>query len=551
MHSVSEGLAIVEDKLEIPQASLLEERPLRLLAAFAIAQHHDVELSARAQRLIRQHIHLVDDVFREDPEAADLFRRILGSPTRVYRSLQLMDELGLLGAYLPEFGRLVGMWQQDMYHTYTVDVHSLFLVEQLRRLRKGRFRDELPLATGLMREVRSPEVLFLACMVHDIGKGLGGGHSEKGARMVPALAKRLGLEDGEKELVEFIVRHHLTMSAMAEQRDVQDSAVILRLANLCGTRERLRSLFLSTIADIRSVSPEAWTRWKGGLLESLYRNTAEWLEAGQAGEASEFFLERAIRRAAETRAGGLRALEESGEDRERVERFFDELPPRYWLDHEPAQVAAHVRAGLAFAATGADVRVHSFAPSQGHQFWGVIVLAPDRPGLFSTVAGVLTALGHNILAAQVYTTRSGMAMEIYQVDPIAGGRDEELLEVERIEVRLRRALEGAEQPHPERPRQAAPRLVRAQPPSVRITNDESDFYSIVDVATHDRPALLHDLTRTLHSLGLEIVMSRAATRANRVTDAFYVTDDGHKIQGEERRAQIEARLHDVLRQSAG
>ena len=161
------------------------------------------------------------------------------------------------------------------------------------------------------------------------------------------------------------------------------------------------------------------------------------------------------------------------------------------------------------------------------------------------------SIGHNILAAQVYTTRSGMAMEIYQVDPIAGGRDEELLEVERIEVRLRRALEGAEQLQPERPRQPVPRLVRAQPPSVRITNDESDFYSIVDVATHDRPALLHDLTRTLHSLGLEIVMSRAATRANRVTDAFYVTDDGHKIQGEERRAQIEARLHDVLRQSAG
>src|SRR5262249_51780653 len=162
-------------------ASLIEERPMRLLAAYAVAQHHDVELSPRAQRVIRQNLHRIDDAFRADPEASAFFRQILASPTRVYRTLQSMDEIGLLGAYLPEFAHRLCMWPQHMSHTYTVDVHSLSLVEQLRRIQRGRYRAELPLATELMREVRNPLWLYLGCLLHDIGKGRGGGHSGKGA----------------------------------------------------------------------------------------------------------------------------------------------------------------------------------------------------------------------------------------------------------------------------------------------------------------------------------------------------------------------------------
>ncbi len=551
-HALADGFALVDGRLEIPHASLLEERPVRLLSAFAIAQHHDVELSARAQRLVRQHLDLVDDAFRKDPEAATLFRQILRAATRVYRTLETMDELGLLGAYLPEFGRLVGLWQQDMYHTYTVDVHSLFLVEQLRRLRKGNFREELPFASSLVREVRAPELIYLGCMLHDIGKGLGGGHSERGAAMIPAIAQRLGLSDEEQASIEFLVRQHLTMSEMAERRDVHDSRVILNLANLCGTREQLRNLYLATIADIRSVSPEAWSTWKGGLLESLYRNAAEWLEAGgEAPDATRAYLERAMRRADEARGETADRLVARGADRDRVESFLDVVPPRFFLDHSVSQLVEQIRNALAFLDSDAVVGVYPFHPDGDEaEFWGVAVLAQDRSGLFSQVAGVLTACGHNILAAHVYTTRTGLALEIYQVDPLAGGTEEEELEVERIGSRLGALLSGVGDlgVRSPRPSVARPRSLRAQPPSVRIANQDSDFYTIIDVSTNDRPALLYDITRTLSDLGLEIVMSRAATRAARVTDAFYVTDRGGKVLDVERQREIEARLLRAIRQ---
>ncbi len=553
--ALADGFALLDGRLQIPHASLLEERPVRLLSAFAVAQHHDVDLSARAQRLIRQHLHLIDDAFRKDPEATSLFRQILHAPARVYRSLEAMDELGLLGAYLPEFGRLVGLWQQDMYHTYTVDVHSLFLVEQLRRLRKGNFRDELPFATSLVREVRSPSMLYLGCMLHDVGKGLGGGHSERGAAMIPAIAQRLGLSEEEQGDVEFIVREHLTMSDMAEQRDVHDSRVILNLANLCGSRERLRNLYLATVADIRSVSPEAWTTWKGGLLESLYRNAAEWLETGaEAPEATRAYLERAMQRAEGARLAAADQLVAQGANRERVKTLLDVIPPRFFLDHSLPQLVEQICSVLAFLDSEAPVGVYPFHPDgDDAEFWGIAVLARDRPGLFSLVTGVLRGCGHNILAAHVYTARSGLAIEIYRVDPILGGKEEEELEVERIETRISALLSGAGSlgARSARPIEARPRSLRAQPPSVRIANEDSDFYTIIDVSTEDRPALLFDITRTLSDLGLEIVMSRAATRAERVKDAFYVTDRGNKVLDPERKREIEEALLGTIQQERG
>ncbi|MFI5315817.1 MAG: [protein-PII] uridylyltransferase [Myxococcota bacterium] len=541
-HPVAEGFAISGGRLEIPAASLLEERPLRLLAAFAIAQHHDVELSPRAQRLVRQQLHRVDDSFRADPEASAFFRQILGSPTRVYRSLQTMDEVGLLGAYIPEFAHLVGMWQQDMYHTYTVDIHSLFLVEQLRRIQRGRYRAELSLATELMREVRNPVLLYLACLLHDIGKGHGGGHSGKGAAMIPLLAKRLGLPDEETSIVEFLVRHHLTMSAMAEQRDVHDPRLILRLAKLCGSRLYLRLLYLVTVADIRSVSPVAWTSWKAGLLECLYRNTAEWLEAGEETEAAEqFLIERAMSQASATAARAVDILAAGGIEKTDAEALLDQMPRRYLLENAPEEVASHMRTAFAFLAERPPARVEPFREASGNsRSWGLVFVAPDRPGLFATLAGVLSGCGHNILAASAYTTRDGLALDLFDVDPIAGGPEEHGLERARIEKRLAAVLAGeAEIPAP--PRQPSlPRVLRVQAPSARIENDDSDFYSIIDVDAMDRPGLLYDISRALSDQGLSLVAVRASTRASRATDAFYVTTlDGHKLVDPEQIRSVE------------
>jgi [protein-PII] uridylyltransferase len=531
--AVAEGFVIADRRIEIPHADLLQQRPARLLAVFAIAQHHDVDLSPRAQRLIRQNLDLITPAFRRDEEAAALFRQILSSPLRVYRSLRQMSELGVLGAYIPEFADLVGLWQQDMYHTYTVDVHSLFLVEQLRRIQRGHYRKELPLATALMREIRSPVVLYLSCVLHDIGKGKGGGHSEKGARMIPRIARRLHLSDAEIAEVQFLVRHHLTMNAIAERRNVHEHRVIVRLAELGETRERLRNLYLITVADIRSVSPEAWNQWKASLLDTFYRNAAQWLEADDA-ESQDRLVQQRAERAERCRAEALALLETWGRSVDRAGAFLDTMPPRYLVVSYPDEMASQLVAAIEFLDASAPLGVFIYRPSrEDAAYWGLVVIARDRPGLFSTTTAVMSGLGHNVLSAEIYTTREGLAFDLFQLSPVAGGGpQEEELERERIEQvlgevlyrggKIRKISRIGRSP-------AASPTVRPRRPRMRISNADSDFYTIIDVAADDRTGLLADVTRALTKQNLDIGMSRVATRAQRVTDVFYVTEDGQRI----------------------
>jgi [protein-PII] uridylyltransferase len=369
--------------------------------------------------------------------------------------------------------------------------------------------------------------------------------------MVPAICERLGLSETETARVQFLVRHHLTMSAMAEQRDVHDPRQIMRLVSLVQSREQLRSLYLLTVADIRSVSPEAWTGWKAGLLEAFYRNAAEWLEAGaEEGAAEQFFLERALRRFEESEREAVALLAEQGVGSARAEGFLEQMPRRYLLNHSPAEIAEHVRAALAFADSGKLVGVSAFVdPEDEKSFWGIVVVTRDRPGLFSTVSGVLTALGHDILAAQVYTSKDQLAVEIYVMAPIEGGDEEAALETERIETRLSQILEGTRELGPvDRQARAGRPAVRTTPPSVQVLNGESDLFSVIEVVTNDRPALLYDITRTLAELELDVGLSRASTRAQRATDAFYVTDHGHKLTDPERCKQVEEALLRAIRQ---
>jgi [protein-PII] uridylyltransferase len=544
-HLVEDGFAIVDGKLEIPRAELLEERPLRLLSAFAVTQRHDVDLSPEACSLLHRHLHLIDDGFRRDPEAAALLRRILNSPQRVYRALRAMNELEILGAYIPEFQHLFGLWQQDLYHTYTVDAHSLFLVEQLRRTRKGRYRDELPIASELMREMDEPFALYLGCLLHDIGKGLGGNHCPVGADMIPEIAKRLHLTPEEQDTVHFVTLHHLFASYMADRRDVNDPATIRNLARLCQTRERLKILYLATVADIRSVSKEAFTRLKHGQLMALYRNTMEWLEASaDEADPSRILLERAAARAQATQSAALAAVAVEGGDRAQAEQLLESMPPRYLLSHDAAEIALHLRFALDYTAAPREVGLYSYRPVEG-RFWGLVVLAPDQPGLFSRVAGALADCGHNVRGASVYTARDGLALESYQLDPIAGGPMEEAANRQMIERRVRSALAGQPlAPLRRRVSDAPAGTVRQVAPSVIVDNQESDLYTVIDITAQDRPALLYDITRTLAELGLDIAVSRASTRANEAVDSFYVTErgPGGKKVPEERQEEVRRAL---------
>ena len=406
-----------------------------------------------------------------------------------------------------------------------------------------------------MRELRQRDVLFLGCLLHDIGKGKGGGHSARGARTVPEIARRLGLDPDETDEVQFLVLHHLHMSTLAERRDVNDPRLILNFAQLVGNRRRLRNLYLLTVADIRSVSPEAWTAWKGGLLEALYRNTADCLEAEVSDEAApRYFLERAIERAAQAEGAVLALLREGGGAEERARALLETLPKRYVLLHEPADIAVHLEAALAHLESGkrVGVELHHVEGAEGASC-ELVVFAADRLGLVSIVSGILAASGRNILSAYVYTTREGLAMEIYRVTGVGGGPEEKEEERARLEQRIQEVIEGR------RSAEAlaisslppGPRPARVQPPVVRISNEDSDLYSIIDVEAEDRPGLLYAITHTLAEVGLNVHMSRAATRANRVRDAFYVTEAGHKILDPKRQEEIRRALQRAVEHAPG
>ena len=549
---IGDGFELNNGRIDIPDASVLEERPHRLLSVFRASQEHDADLSPRAQRMVRQHLHLLDAAFCREAETSELFLEILSAPNRAYRALVTMNELGLLGLLIPEFAHLVGLWKHDLYHTYTVDAHSLFLIEQLQRIRKGNFAAELPLATQLLQDLESTKVLYLSALLHDIGKGKGGGHSPKGAALVPQIGRRLGLTQSEIDHVSFLVLHHLTISGIAENRNVHDSRLILNVANLCGTRAKLRTLYLLTVADIRSVSPEAWTSWKAGLLAALYRNVAEWLESGLGDEsASGFFLGRAAARIEQAEAEVEEQLQASGIEREETRSFLESMPRRYILNHGPGEIAEHIRAAFDYAGTGRTAAISLFQPEhESDPFSGVTVLAADRPRLLSTMAGVLAAANHNILGAQVYTNRHGLALEIYEVERIPGGAEEAEAERSRLERGLIAALEnpgGARDSGGLRGRNVSGvRLPRGET-SVRISNNESDFYSIIDIVSTDRPGFLFQVTRTLADAGIDIVMSRASTRAHRVRDSFYVTDGGEKLLDESRLQEIREQLLGSIR----
>jgi [protein-PII] uridylyltransferase len=547
VRTVEAGLRIANGQLEIPHARQLREDPVLLLQAFAIAQDHDVPLTRKAHRLIREHLDLIDDGFRKSPEAVEAFFRVLRSKRRVTRALIAMNEVGLLGRFLPEWDHIVCRWQQVMYHTYTVDVHSVFLVEELRRLWKGDYQQELPELTDLIRSVDDLTAIYLGCLFHDVGKGLGGDHSPKGAVRTRSCLERMGLDAELIDRVVFLVEQHLVMSHLAQRRDLSDPKLILDFARQVGDRTNLRNLYLLTVADIRASSKQAWNDWKGQLLAELFEKTAEFLESGS--EDTQRALEVIERRVETRREAALGELTKQGLPEERVENFFAMMPRRYLIAHSPSQIARHAKVMLSLAKeTPRAMSVRSFRG----WFSELIVCTRDVHGLFSKVAGAITAQHINILGAHVYTTRSGLALEVYRLTTPEGGEGEQ----EIVWSELRRSLESVVSGEVDvdelllrRRRVGGTRRPSRTPASVSVSNEESEFYTIADVAADDRLGLLHDLTRVIADHGLEIYISKAAIVLDQVADTFYLKDgEGRKIPEGER---LDALRRDLLKAALG
>ena len=548
VRKLEDGFQIADEQLEIPHAAHLREQPLRLLTCFEGAQKYDVPLSRRSQRLVRENLGLVNEGFRTDPEAAAAMFRILEAKYRVTRTLMAMNEIGLLARYLPEWDHIVCRWQHVIYHTYTVDVHSIFLVEELRRLWRGKHQRAFPVLTDLMRSVNDLPVLYLACLLHDVGKGRGGDHAEEGAKLARGCLERLGLTQERVARAVFIVRHHLLMPHVAQRRDLGDPKVIVDFARVVGDRENLRNLYLATYADMRASSPSAWNDWKGASLLELFERTSEFLESGRddphrAVEQMEAHIE-------SRRKEAKREIRSLGIAESRVDAYFEVMPRRYFVAHTARQIAQHARVVLSFAP---DQLISTSVREMSGGLSTLTLCARDQHGLYARVAGCLTAVGINILASQVYTMREGMALEIYRLSTPPGSAAERRAVWEKLDHTLKDVLSGRRELDAmvQHQRQPIGRSITPsrRPPSIGISNQVSDFYTVVDLSANDRMGLLYDLTRTIAAHRLEIFLSKATTVLDQVADTFYVKGpDGKKLMNPQ---AIEALRRDLLKVVGG
>ncbi|MDE2485169.1 MAG: [protein-PII] uridylyltransferase [candidate division NC10 bacterium] len=523
--------------------SLFQEDPVRLLKVFWYAQQMGYTLSQEIQDQIRAETHLIDEGVRRSSRALGFFLAILREPKGVAATLRNMHELGVIGAYIPEFAKLTRLVQFDFYHRYTVDEHTFLAIETLEHLDEvSRFYGEE--FRSLASDAKRLEILRLALLLHDIGKGEGADHAPKSASLVGAILRRMGIPEPDADAVVFLVARHLEMSHIAQRLDLDDEAIVIDFAKKAQTLDRLKMLYLLTFADIKAVGPGVWTEWKGTLLWELYIKTHTVLTRGiPEGEDD-------LARAERVKSQLTQELSpEFGV--EAVKKYLQEAPTRYLLTTPLHKIASHVRLIQRVQRGEEAVSVWAAFPLAGYSEF--TVCAYGRHGRFAQVVGTLTANGMNILSAQIFTLSSGMVIRHFRVDNGSGAAIEDPAVWDRIIADLQDVLAGKVAVHDlirSRRKEVLVRPIQKGmefPIKVEFDNLVSQAYTILDIRTRDRLGLLYLITSTLSQLEVDIRSAKITTEAEQIVDVFYVTNkDGSKLIDEGRRAQIGVELERVL-----
>ncbi len=499
--------------------------PQQLMEAFAVVQAEGLLLSDELRRAIRENLHLVDGSFRASREAGIAFRRLLERRGRVGPVLRAMHESGFLGRFLPEWARITFLVQHDFFHRYTVDEHTLRAVEAIDAVALGADPAVAPFGR-ILDDVPDASRLYLGMLLHDFGKGRGGGHVALGTRIASRIVERIALDPATAADVVFLVNMHLDMSQVSQQRDLSEVALIASFAERVGSLERLDLLLLLTYADHCAVAPGIWNEWKASLLFELYRKTRSRL-AGSAEEEGSADAARA--RAVELLRGEFTAAE--------LERHFGMLPERYLRATGAELLARHFR--LIAARGEAPVALDWCDLADGH-CTELTVTADDRPGFLAKVAGTLTANGINILAVDLFTREDGVVLDTFRLSEHSGHHPVKATRRPKVEAALADAVSGklAVEAAVERWLARNPRKTRrpwgraARGPSVRFDNEASATATAVDVRAYDRPGLAFTIADALARLGLNITFAKIATDRALALDVFYVTDGGLKLAPE-------------------
>lgn len=493
--------------------------PPQLMTLFRHCQTSHAKMSFQTEEAVLEALPFIDDRFRTSGPVNQSFLSILKKGEGVESLLKKMHELGFLSHYLPEFSEVEGRVHYDLYHVHPVDVHSILAVEELIKLKAGLYHKELPLLTSLIQETEQTEILLLTALLHDIGKGVEEDHSRVGERLVSQIGDRMGLPDQDKQLMAFLVRHHLFMLEIALRRDLHEEGTILRFANEIENLGNLKMLYLLTFADIKAVGPEAWTPWKNFLLMELFLKTTHFFE----------------------RAEGTGALPKKGEVVEHliqwlppevVSEYEEILPPRYLSSYSWKEIAHHIE--MACRLEREPLRVEWSI--EGNARAEMTVCTKDRYGLFSKITGAMFLNRLNILEAKIHTWANGVALDMFKVADTTGGMERRL---QQFKADLASVLNGTATIRDlllkrEEPSMIQKKIIPRVSTDIRVNNQDSDFFSIIEITGEDRLGILYDITQALTDHGCDIHFARISTLGNRIVDVFYIQDKwGEKVEEED------------------
>jgi [protein-PII] uridylyltransferase len=529
--------------LETVSEEVFARTPAALLELFALLQQHpDIRgVRASTMRAVAKHLWLIDEEFRQNPRHHRLFLELLRSPVGVTHELRRMNTYGVLGRYIPAFGRIVGRMQYDLFHAYTVDAHTLFVVSNLRRFAIARYDRELPEASRVMQSLPRSEVAYLAALFHDIAKGRGGDHSELGAVDAEAFCLEQGLSPYDARLVAWLVRHHLELSITSQKQDIGDPQVINAFARKVGDETHLDYLYVLTCADVRATNPKLWNSWKASLFQDFYQRVKRALRRGLESPIDPEHLVR------ETQDAARRLLEHEVSEAS-ILGVWTRFSAGYFLQHSPEEVAWHTQL-LAEREAGSDEPLVALDPHSVRGTTAVLIFTRPRRHGFARTTAALDQLGLNIVDARITPSGDGFSLDLYHLLEDTGAPIDDRDRLSEIEQALWRSLQGpADAPFAVSRR--APRQARMFHTTtlISVSVDERNHRSVLELIAGDRPGLLCEVGQVLMQERIELHAAKIMTVGERAEDTFYVTDFENRPLSGAAAEQLKERLMQVLDQ---
>ena len=551
-----DGFKIVQGEIRAATSRVFRDQPRRLLRLFLHLQQRGLRLHPDLAQLVRRNLVLVDRDFRSDPHVATTFLEILSQRGNVGGALRLMHDLGLLGKYLPEFGRITCLVQFEFYHQYTVDEHTLVCIDKLDQF-WSTSAPQHEIYREIFQQIERPHLLYLALLLHDVGKADHTGRHEKvGVDLAGRVARRLGLPDAATDILRLIIQHHVLMAVISQRRDLEEPQVIQQFAAVVGNVETLAILSLHTVADSLGTSDKLWNSFKDTLLLTLYRKTRQLLTGGMA-------LDPGTEKQRETLLAEVRRLMPGSFDEDELQAHFANLPARYFQIHSVRQIFTDLTLSHRFMRRQLDLGENPLAPTilwhnePDRGYTMVTICTWDRGGLFSKLAGSFTAAGLNILSAQVFTRNDGIILDTFFVTDARTGGLANKTEREKFDELLEKALtEGVDFSKLINRQLGMNPLYQALegesiPPSVSVDNQGSADYTVIDIETEDRPGVLYAVSHALADLRLNIALAKICTEKGAVMDTFYVTEiEGEKVLKATRLKNVEDRIRAALKSLA-